>query len=185
MGEQHRAAGRARGRQNHVLREVLFPSGARNCQPRRHSPASTSSAYGARSLWAAASHEGMAAHPSLRSSCSAATKSCRQGTVTPSRICCMKRAWTAGHLSFRTPAPSTHAAQYAAGEVRSALRRPRPPLRAGRLATCYARTSSCEDVHPSNSQKLFQSEASWVRAYAATVRGGNTRRKWFARGTAQ
>ena len=40
-------------------------------------------------------------------------------------------------------------------------------------------------LHPSNSQKLFQSEASRARAHAATVNGGNTRRKWFARGTAQ
>ena len=94
-------------------------------------------------------------------------------------------ACTAGALSASTFALSTQAAQYAAAAVRSALLNPKPPLRAGNVATFLASWSVLKRSHPRSAQKHVQIASSWRRAYGVTMLGGRTRKKWFARGTPQ
>ena len=93
-------------------------------------------------------------------------------------------AASAGLRSFNTSKVSAQTAQYAAGEVRVAARRPSPPSLPGsvaKLRACSGREGGnarrrCREVHM---------RASWASAYGRAKVGGSDRRRWLARGEAQ
>ena len=68
-----------------------------------------------------------------------------------------ERLWSSGNAS-------AHAAQYAAGAVRIAERKPRPPRAAGKVATCCACATSASAMPPKQSSNVSHIAAS--RAWA-------------------
>ena len=123
---------------------------ALNCQPWRHSPGSVASSPSSCSCLLVAAdgrapamswgQEGLSVHPSSSRSLPACSASCKQPAA--SALSCrvlQKRAAHPGQRACSMARASAHAAQYAAGAVRSAERRPAPPARRGRDATSHAR----------------------------------------------
>ena len=144
-----------------------------NCQPWGNSPGSAWRACGGRWPRRSECQLGHVSKPSVLRRIAASLASCRHGgaSVVPAS------AWTKvvareGVLEAITGRVSAHAAQYAAGAVRLELRKPRPPIRAGRDATDLASSSCTRSWAPSMAQKVCQIEMSWAAAHWCERVGG-------------
>ena len=86
-----------------------------------------------------------------------------------------ERLWGSGNAS-------AHAAQYAAGAMRTAERKPRPPRAAGMVATFCANAMSASAMPPRQSSRSNVSHiaASCACAQDATACGGTVRSAWLA-----
>ena len=101
---------------------------AKYCQPCFHSPGSVSVACSGRFPVHTSSQLGHCLYPASRTRLSASSASCRAATGSSSPVSCRKKPSARSGLRVLIIGKvSAHDAQYAAGEVRSAERKPAPP----------------------------------------------------------
>ena len=79
---------------------------------------------------------------------------------------------------------SGHEAQYAAAAHLEAHRKPNPPMRMGKLATCCALARSSQLWRSKRFSTTPQMPSSCAAAYSSDWLGGNVRKVWFALGLA-
>ena len=90
---------------------------------------------------------------------------------------------TAGLRPLIMGKASAHEAQYAAAHL-DAHRKPNPPMRMGKLATCCALARSAQLWRSKRFSTTPQMPSSCAAAYSSDWLGGNVRRVWFALGLA-
>ena len=146
------ASGRSQGRKQHA-----FSKGSVKCENGVSLPGfkpSSPSAAGASAPRTQDAHSGLLVQPSAATWRAASAAARRQGAAGSPSSSCTSRAAASGYRWRNTGSASAHAALYAAGETRSAAKRPRPPRLGGRKGIWRAAAHSSPSPGPWSPSKL-------------------------------
>ena len=163
------------------------------CHPGHPVPGSGRPLEGGAWVACRSSHAGMVAQPAARKWSAAALAARREGAraAGPALSSATQRSAASGRRAAMTGRASAHAAQYAAGAMRTAEVRPTPPIVPGNcpIARASATWSSAAvglpSASPSSAHRVFHTAASCCSAYAADWSGGTVRKICCARGAQQ